>query len=56
MSMKWAKIHTAPRVGGMVTAAKANGTPIATSVPNMNASTISAIGIAMDSPRFRSSL
>ncbi len=54
MSMKWAKTQTAPRVEGMVTAAKANGTAIPASVPNMNAITIRAIGIAIDSPLARS--
>ncbi len=56
MSMKWAKTQTAPRVEGIVTAAKANGTAIPPSVPNMKAITISAIGIAIVSPLVRSSL
>ena len=56
MSMKWAMTQTAPSVAGIVTSAKASGMPMATSVPNMNARTSSAIGIATDSPRARSSL
>ena len=40
----------------MLTAAKASGTPIAARVPNMKASTIRAIGIAIDSPLPRSLL
>jgi hypothetical protein len=56
MSMKWAKIQTIPSVVGIVTKAKASGTPIATSVPNMKARIRIAIGIAIDSPLARSSL
>lgn len=56
MSITWAKIHTKPSVTGIVTAANATGTAMPPSVPNMKTITSSAIGIAIDSPRARSSL
>ena len=56
MSMKWAKIQTAPSVAGIVIRAKTSGTAIAASVPNMNAITRTAIGTAIVSPRRMSSL
>jgi hypothetical protein len=56
MLMKWAKIQTKPSVTGIDTNANANGTAIAPSVPNMNAITARAMGIAIASPRARSSL
>ncbi len=56
MSIRWAKIHTKPSVVGIVIAANATGTAMPPTVPNMNAITSSAIGIAIDSPRPRSSL
>jgi hypothetical protein len=54
--MVCARTQIVPSVHGIVTSANANGMPIATSVPNMNASTSSAMGMAIDSPRLRSSL
>ena len=56
MSIMWAKIQTNPSVVGIVIAANTTGTTIPPSVPNMNSITSSAIGIAIDSPRARSSL
>src|SRR5918911_2553877 len=52
----WAKTQTRPSVVGIVTAAKAIGTAIAPSVPNMKTITRIAIGTAIDSPRPRSLL
>ena len=56
MSIRCAAIQTPPRVVGIVIAANAIGTAIPPSVANMNASTSSAIGIAIPSPLARSSL
>ena len=56
MSMRWAKIQTKPSDTGIVIAAKATGTAMPPSVPNIRIITSSAIGTAIDSPRPRSSL
>ena len=56
MSIRCAQIQTRPSVVGIVIAANANGTAMPPSVPNMKTITSSAIGIAIDSPRLRSSL
>ena len=56
MSIRWAAIQTIPSVVGTVASAKASGTKVAISVPKMNRRTTIAIGMAISSPRIRSSL
>src|SRR3954463_9886814 len=56
MSIVWATTHTRPSVVGIVIAAKAIGTTIPPSVPNMTTITRIAIGMPIDSARRRASL
>ena len=50
-----ASSHSSPSVTGTVPAAISSGTSVAVSVPNTTSSTMTAIGIAIISPRCRSS-